>query len=246
MDANEELEDIFSRIVKNDNAALYELFNKYSRYVYVVANSYLNNPEDASDIVQNVFLKIIQLKKESLPTKSFSSWLYVVAKNESLQNIKKSKNSKEILYENMEMFTSEYDNVRDAINDEYYKSLVENLDPISSQIVGLKVLCGYKHREIAQILDLPIGTVQWKYFVSIKQLREIVGSVIVIIFTSASYFIIKANMLPVGYDDTQHEFNYLLVILENILEIICSVIFIILFIRLLISVNGYLNQKIKE
>ena len=46
------------------------------------------------------------------------------------------------------------------------------LDGTERQIVILHVLWGYKHREIASLVDQPLGTVTWKYNNALKKLRK--------------------------------------------------------------------------
>ena len=58
---------------------------------------------------------------------------------------------------------------------EAYRKLVQPLDGISREIVTLKILGGFTHREIAESLHLPAGTVRWKYHAAVHSLRLLWG-----------------------------------------------------------------------
>ena len=78
---------------------------------------------------------------------------------------------------------------RVVVDDSYFENLGENkkdnigidlgvinyLEGIEKEIVTLKIVGNLKFREIAEILDKPLGTVQWTYNEAIKKLRKKVG-----------------------------------------------------------------------
>lgn len=54
------------------------------------------------------------------------------------------------------------------------RTLLTKLESSERQIIVLHLTCELKHREIAEILRLPLGTVLWKYSISIKKLKNLV------------------------------------------------------------------------
>ena len=59
-----------------------------------------------------------------------------------------------------------------------YQLINNNLSLIDRQIVILHIIHGYKNREIAKFLNLPLGTVLWRYNKSIKVLKEKIKEVL--------------------------------------------------------------------
>lgn len=168
MKIDTELKVIFNRIRKGDKTAFSDLFLNYRKLVFSVAMSIINNYDSAKDITQNVFLKLYILDKDKFPASSELSWLYTVAKNESLVFMRRK--PKEVSIEGYEEVPDQ-DVFQEVISKDTYYSLVKNLPQEQREIVTLKVLGGLTHKEIAAILKMPIGTVQWKYHKAVHKLR---------------------------------------------------------------------------
>ena len=168
-----ELHEIFDKMRKDDKKSYEELYKKYYKLVYNIAFSILKNKENAEDISQNVFIKIGNLKKEKLPNSYEASWLYTVTKNECISLFRKTKETltiEDIKNENLE------DEIEGIIQKNSYEKLMENLEKIEKQIIFLKVEAGYSFKEIARLLKMPIGTVQWKYYKSLHALKLLIAN----------------------------------------------------------------------
>lgn len=168
-----ELHEIFDKMRKEDKKSYEELYKKYYKLVYNIAFSILKNKENAEDISQNVFIKIGNLKKEKLPNSYEASWLYTVTKNECISLFRKTKETltiEDIKNENLE------DEIEGIIQKNSYEKLMENLEKIEKQIIFLKVEAGYSFKEIARLLKMPIGTVQWKYYKSLHALKLLIAN----------------------------------------------------------------------
>lgn len=168
MKIDTELKVIFNRIRNGDKTAFSDLFLNYRKLVFSVAMSIINNYDSAKDITQNVFLKLYILDKDKFPASSELSWLYTVAKNESLVFMRRK--PKEVSIEGYEEVPDQ-DVFQEVISKDTYYSMVKNLPQEQREIVTLKVLGGLTHKEIAAILKMPIGTVQWKYHKAVHKLR---------------------------------------------------------------------------
>ena len=177
-----ELHELFEKMRKNDKQSYEELYKKYYNLVYNISFSILKNKENAEDIVQNVFIKIGNLNQEKLPSNYEASWLYTVTKNECISFIRKTR---EVLAidENLKDNQNE-EEIEKIIQNNSYEKLVENLEQIEKQIIFLKIEAGYSFKEISRLLNMPIGTVQWKYYKSLNSLK--------LLITNLSMFVIGA------------------------------------------------------
>jgi len=73
-----------------DNAYIGELFQRYSHMLYGVCLKYMKDEEKAKDMVMDVFEKVlIDLKRHQVDT--FRTWIYSVAKNQCLMELRKEK-----------------------------------------------------------------------------------------------------------------------------------------------------------
>jgi len=179
-------EEIFELLKTNRKLGIEELYKNYSKLVYGVIYSILTNTDETEDVLQNVFVKIFKLDNEKLPTKSHLSWLYSVAKNETINYIKK--HSKEKNYESLYEITDNDTEIEKVLDKEYFNKLIENLPPKQQEILSLKIISNLSFREIANILDMKIPAVQWHYYKSLNTLKLLLGNVITI-FVGAFLYI---------------------------------------------------------
>ena len=78
-------EEIIIRQMKEGNQLAFTLlFNEYSKQVYSLAFKYLYNRELAEDVVQNVFFKIWEKKKDIDESRPFNRYLFTILKNDLL------------------------------------------------------------------------------------------------------------------------------------------------------------------
>ena len=186
----QELHEIFQKAKQGEANALKELHEKYHKLIYSIAFSILKNKEDSEDVVQIVFLKIFQTDKNKLPTANEASWLYSLTKNETLNYLRKKKlevNIDEIYY------MSEEDNeLNKIIDNDSYNRIITKLDKQAQEIVSLKILSNMSFREISLLLNMPMGTVQWKYYTSLYTLRLLLGNISMVIIGILIF--VKANL----------------------------------------------------
>lgn len=185
-----ELKNLFAKIKNNNNTAFEELYSKYSKLIYKIAYSILKNKSDAEDVMQLVFEKIYSMNKEKLPTKNEASWLYSVTRNETLNYLKSNKNNINLydLYE-IEDNNNELDKV---IEREKYNKLISKLNDDEKEIVSLKIISNCSFEEIGKVLNMPTGTIKWRYYKAVNTLKLLLSNfTIFIISFISSIFAIK-------------------------------------------------------
>ncbi len=196
-----ELKSIFLKIKKDDKKGMEELYSKYHKMVYGIAFSILKNKEDAEDIMQIVFAKIQELDKTKLPSDKEITWLYTLTKNETLNYLKKKKGeiSLDTLYE-IENKNNEIDETIDYIE---FNRLISKLNKKEQEIISLKVVSDFSFQEISELLNEPVGTVKWRYYKSLRFIKQMLGSLAMFIIT----FVIgiKAMLTNVNTHKEQQE-----------------------------------------
>ncbi len=168
----EELHAIFNGIANDDETQFNLLYERYNKLVYQVAFSILKNRENSEDVAQKVFLKIWKLDKVKLPTCNEASWLYSLSKNETLNYLRTKK--EEVDIEDIYYIVEENEELDKLIDKDTYNRTISRLNSDEQEIVSLKVLSNLSFREIAQILNIPMGTAQWKYYKSINNLKMLI------------------------------------------------------------------------
>ncbi len=169
----EELHTNFIEIANKNEDEFNKLYKNYKSLVYAISFSILKNKETSEDVVQIVFSKIWNMKKENFPKSNEASWLYSLTKNETLNLLRKEKSTVNIdeLY-----YISDDKNLNDIIDKDTYNRILSRLDEKEQEIVSLKTLSELSFREIASILNMPIGTVQWRYYKALHTLKILIGN----------------------------------------------------------------------
>ena len=159
------------------------LYKNHYNKMYGVAFSIVKKEDVSQDIVHNVIYKLMLLETSKFPASNELTWLYKVVKNEALMFLR-SNRTPLISLEDVKEPISEDIDIHDFVDMDVYYSMVKGLKDEQQQVVTLKVLGGYTHKEIAAMLGKPIGTIQWIYNTSVKKLKVMLSSIMLAIFAS--------------------------------------------------------------
>ena len=182
-----ELKNLFEKIKNNNNTAFEELYSKYSKLIYKIVYSILKNKSDAEDVMQLVFEKIYSIDKENLPTKNETSWIYSVTKNETLNYFKSNRNN--INLDDIYEIEDNNQEISKIIDQENYNRLISKLNDNEKEIISLKIISNFSFEEIGKILNMPTGTVKWRYYKAINTLKLLLSNLtmFIISFISSIY-----------------------------------------------------------
>ena len=169
-----ELSKLFIEIKGNNRVAFERLYSNYHQLVYGIAFSIVKNKQDAEDLVQTVFAKIYTMEKSKLPTKNEASWLYSITKNETINFLKKSRYN--ISLEDIYEIEDNNDEINRIIDKESYDKRIRGLSNKEKEIISLKVLANLSFDEIGKMLEIPTGTVKWKYYKSLHTLEILLSN----------------------------------------------------------------------
>lgn len=145
------------------------LFNEHKKHVFAIALSILRDFELSEDVLQEVYIKLFQQMKEN-EISNAKAWLIRVTRNTAIDLYRKKRH--EITGYSDNYFERVQYLSEDPIEKMVLSKYLELLDSTERQIVVLKDIIGMKHREIAKVIEMPLGTVLWKYSVALKKLRK--------------------------------------------------------------------------
>jgi RNA polymerase sigma factor (sigma-70 family) len=158
-----------ANLPKQNLSEFKELFEEHKKHVFAMALSIVRDYDIAEDVLQEVFIKLYQHMKHQ-EISNVKAWLIRVSRNLALDVYRKKK--RELTGFEDDYFERAHYRSEDPLNKMVLQKYLELLDHEERQIVILKDVSGMKHREIAQIVELPLGTVMWKYSRAIKKLRK--------------------------------------------------------------------------
>lgn len=187
-----ELKNLFAKIKNNNNTAFEELYSKYSKLIYKIAYSILKNKSDAEDVMQLVFEKIYSMDKKNLPTKNETSWIYSVTKNETLNYFKSNRNN--INLDDIYEIEDNNQEISKIIDQENYNRLISKLNDNEKEIISLKIISNFSFEEIGKILNMPTGTVKWRYYKAINTLKLLLSNLTMFIISFiSSIYVLKST-----------------------------------------------------
>jgi RNA polymerase sigma-70 factor, ECF subfamily len=168
---------LVERYRAGDKAAFTELMVRYQRQIYNAAFWVLRRADDASDITQEVFLKVAERPDEYDPKFKFFSWIYRIAINQSLNLLRH--NRRETLDDNIDLPAPDSacpeQQLGDAQLSERIRSALMRMTVDDRVVLSLRHFSECSYEAIAQILELDEKTVKSRLFESRQRLRRLLA-----------------------------------------------------------------------
>lgn len=163
---------IISRAQSGDREAFAILFEQHKNLVYKTAYLMLGEPAEAEDALQEVFVQVYRSLAGFDPRKAaFTTWLYRVTFNYCLNQRRKKHPFTLPLEELSPALRSEFPGARLA-EEEFLQQAIGKLTDKQRAVVVLRYFWDLPYAEIAQILDIPLGTVKSRIDLALKTLRK--------------------------------------------------------------------------
>lgn len=169
--------ELVERARKGDQQAYGELLGRYRDAIYFMLLKMVNSPVDAEDLTIEAFGKAFKNIDQYTPNFAFSTWLFKIATNNCIDFIRKKRASHVSLDQTMDgedslapssMIQSDApDPESNLINQQkikHMRNVVSKLKPRYRKLVELRYFSEYSYDEIAEELDIPIGTVKAQLF----------------------------------------------------------------------------------
>jgi len=167
------LEEIIEGCKKNNRKAQKQLYEKYAPVLMGICIRYANSTDEAHDILQDSFIKILRQIKQFENKGSFEGWMRRIVVNTAISNYRK--NLKHYNQYNIDdVYTDSHSTSMfeaDFTHDELLK-IIHTLPDGYRLVFNLYAIEGYKHKEIAEMLNIDIATSKSQYSRAKKVLRK--------------------------------------------------------------------------
>lgn len=175
-------EELVERAQKGDLEAYQELVRRHREAIYRTIYRYTKNHNDTDDLAQETFLRAFRGLQHFKRQSAFSTWVFRIAVNQSLNFLKKRKKEKKV--SPMEERTMGERTARTSSPDanmgfnelrEKLDEAIDSLPLLYRSTFILVVLEGMNHRQAARVLGCSENTVSWRVHRARKMLQAKLG-----------------------------------------------------------------------
>ncbi|WP_194768248.1 RNA polymerase sigma factor [Tamlana sp. I1] len=150
------LDQLIENCKANNTKAQGELYNLFSSKLFAISLKYSRNRAEAEDNLQDAFLTIFKKIEQYKNKGSFEGWLKRITVNTVLQRYRADKVFELVNESAIEDVEIEID--EDTVSIDYLLKIIQELPDRYRLVFNLYVLDGYSHKEIADMLNINVGT----------------------------------------------------------------------------------------
>ena len=164
------------------------LMRRYERELYTFLRRFLGNAQHAEDVFQGTFLSVHLRIEQFEPGKRFRPWLYAIASNKAIDFMRRDKRHQMASLDGTLQNSDSDESMVSRLSspgpspDELamqgettlkVRQAVSQLSEPTQQLIQLAFYQGLKYADIAEILNIPVGTVKSRVFTAMRKLNEI-------------------------------------------------------------------------
>lgn len=149
----------------------------HQNFLYQLAMKLTKSSEDSNDLLQETFFKALKNSDKFQEGTNIKGWLYTIMKNTFINAYRKKKNQNTFVDDTdnkyfINMKETEKSVKTDAIVDQEY--MMKQIHSVEKTYVETFMMYynGYKYEEIAEILDIPLGTVKSRIFLARRKMMD--------------------------------------------------------------------------
>jgi RNA polymerase sigma-70 factor, ECF subfamily len=183
-------EDLLNRFRTGEREAFGVLLRRYERELYGYLHRYLGNSTLAEDVFQNTFLQLYLKSGQYEPGRPVRPWLYTIATHQAIDALRRNGRHQAVSLERtreeasgtveanglLEMLQAPGPGPLEQLSAEErrqrVRASVDQLPDPYRQVVVLAYYQGMKYRDVAEVLDIPVGTVKSRLHAALVKLQE--------------------------------------------------------------------------
>jgi RNA polymerase sigma-70 factor (ECF subfamily) len=181
-------EDLLGRYCRGQTEAFGVLVRRYERELYGYLRRYLGDGSLAEDVFQNTFLQLYLKSGQYEAGRPVRPWLYTIATHQAIDALRRNGRHQAVSLEQREGGDGELGGLLEMLESrgpgpmeqaagkerrERVRASVDRLPEFLRQVLILAYYQGLKYREIADILDIPVGTVKSRLHAALVKLQEV-------------------------------------------------------------------------
>ena len=158
-------------VIEGDSFAFDTLFARHRDMIYATLLKFTGNSDDVEDLMQEAFMKAYLKIGLYNPKYDFGAWIYTIAKNLTFNELNKRKREISLDFDGKSKIGGHY-TIDDKVTSPLLSIIYSELNQVEIQIITLHLISGFKHREIADMLEKPLGTILWTYKNALNKIKS--------------------------------------------------------------------------
>lgn len=155
----EQEQELIEKCLSNDHFAQELLYRRYASKMYGICIRYVRQKEEASDILQEAFIRIFLNLKYFRGNGSFEGWIRRIVVNTAINHYKaNSRFSRDLSIEDVHVHENIDNNALSRISTEELLKIIQQLPDGFRMVFNLFVIEGYDHKEIGKLLGISEST----------------------------------------------------------------------------------------
>ncbi len=166
--------DLITACKNKNRVAQKSLYNLFAPTMLGVCRRYVKVPEEAEDVMVAGFYKVLSKIDTFNGDGSFEGWIRRIMINESLMHLRRNQHFKYTEEINPNLDAAEHPAIVEELTAQAILALLDELPPGYRTVFNLYVVEGYKHREIAEKLDISINTSKSQLILARNRMADLV------------------------------------------------------------------------
>jgi RNA polymerase sigma-70 factor (ECF subfamily) len=175
------LDDLLTLVARGDGPAFEVLYDEVANSVFGVVRRVLRDPAQSEEVTQEVLVEVWRTATRFDPERgSATTWILTMAHRRAIDRVRSSQASQD-----RDLRVATRDHVRDydqvaeqveaRLEQEQVRRCLEQLTDLQRESITLAYYGGHTYREVAELLDLPLGTVKTRLRDGLIRLRDCLG-----------------------------------------------------------------------
>ena len=176
-----DLDSLLERAGRGDQTAFASVYDALSPLVFGLARRVVRDPAQAEEVTQEVFLEIWRSAARFDRSRgSASTWIHTMAHRRAIDRVRATQaahdRDERIARRDQEApYDVVVDQVEARLEQEQVRRCLDGLTDLQRQSVTLAYYAGYTYREVAEVLDTPLGTVKTRLRDGLIRMRDCLG-----------------------------------------------------------------------
>jgi RNA polymerase sigma-70 factor (ECF subfamily) len=175
------LDELLPRVARGDDVAYDQLYRQLSAPVFGLVQRVLRDPAQSEEVAQEVFLELWRSATRYTPDRgSVLSWAMTIAHRKAVDRVRSAqastqRDTRAARAESARPFDEVTEIVAGRLEREQVRRCLGSLTELQRESVMLAYYQGYTYREVAHLLDSPLGTVKTRLRDGLIRLRDCMG-----------------------------------------------------------------------